>query len=100
MFAQIMLLGSGVLKATAHTKLLNFGSSFGAFVVFATNGSVLWQLGLCLALAQVVGTQIGSRIAVKVGIALIKPLLVVTSLALALRLLWNPDHPLWIWLGQ
>jgi hypothetical protein len=42
-----------------------------------------------MGLAQVAGARIGSRVAMRVGARVIKPLLVVTSTALALRLIWQ-----------
>lgn len=38
---------------------------------------------------QILGAALGSRLAMRVGARVIKPLLVVTSTALALRLLWQ-----------
>lgn len=35
MLAFVALAGYGVLKATAHTKLLNFASNVGGFAAFA-----------------------------------------------------------------
>jgi uncharacterized membrane protein YfcA len=39
------------------------------------------------------GAQIGSRLAVKLGSRLIRPLLVAVSTALAIRLLLDPANP-------
>ena len=52
MLAYVSLLGLGVLKATAHTKLMNFASNAGGFAVFALSGAVLWKIGLVMAPAQ------------------------------------------------
>jgi uncharacterized membrane protein YfcA len=38
MLAYVSLLGYGVLKATAHTKLLNFGSNVGSIIVLSWRG--------------------------------------------------------------
>lgn len=89
MLAFVTLAGYGILKATAHTKLLNFASNAGGLAGFALTGHPLWLLGLAMAAGQVLGAMIGSRFAVLIGARLIKPLLVVTSTALALRLLWQ-----------
>ena len=88
MIGFIMLAGFGVLKATAHTKLLNFASNLGSLAVFVLSGGVWWATGLAMALAQTAGAALGARLAMRVGARLIKPLLVVTSTALALRLAW------------
>ena len=42
----------GVLKATAHTKLLNFSSNVGGFLLFAAVGAVAWKIGLLMGAAQ------------------------------------------------
>lgn len=99
MLGFVMLAGFGVLKATAHTKLLNFGSNFGAFVVFLAYGVVLWKVGLLMGLGQFLGAQVGSRTAMKNGARIIKPLLVISCIALAIRLLADPAHPIRLWLG-
>jgi len=89
MIAFVTLGGFGILKATAHTKLLNFASNIGGLTVFALAGSPLWLVGLLMGAGQILGAWIGSRLAMRVGARVIKPLLVVTSTALALRLLWQ-----------
>ncbi len=99
MLGFVALAGYGILKATAHTKFLNFGSNVGAFVVFLAHGAVLWKVGLAMGLGQFIGAQLGSRFAMKQGARVIKPLLVTVSLVLAIRLLLDPQHPVRIWLG-
>uniref|UniRef100_UPI0035AE44DB TSUP family transporter n=1 Tax=Paenirhodobacter enshiensis TaxID=1105367 RepID=UPI0035AE44DB len=89
MLGFVMLAGYGVLKATAHTKLLNFGSNLGGLVAYAAVATPWWKIGLAMGLAQMLGAQLGSRMAMKRGARLIKPLLVATSLALAARLIWQ-----------
>jgi hypothetical protein len=93
MLGFVLLAGYGVLKATANTKLLNFASNIGSLVAFSLAGAPLWGLGVVMGLAQAAGAQIGSRLAMRNGARLIKPLLVVSSTVLALRLIWQ------IWAG-
>lgn len=99
MLGFVLLAGFGMLKATAHTKLINLGSNFGSFLVFAATGAVLWKIGLMMGVGQFLGAQVGSRLAMKNGAKLIKPLLVISCLALALKLIADPSHPVRIWLG-
>ena len=89
MLAFVTLGGFGILKATAHTKLLNFASNIGGLTVFALTGHPLWIAGLAMGAGQILGAALGSRLAMRVGARVIEPLLVVTSTALALRLLWQ-----------
>ncbi|MBS0564612.1 MAG: TSUP family transporter [Proteobacteria bacterium] len=89
MIGFVLLAGYGVLRATAHTKLLNFASNLGSIAAFALAGAPLWKLGLAMGAAQVLGAQLGAHFAMRNGAALIKPLLIVTSTAMALRLVWQ-----------
>ncbi|HRO15080.1 MAG TPA: TSUP family transporter, partial [Paracoccus sp. (in: a-proteobacteria)] len=89
MIAFVSLAGFGVLRATANTKLLNFASNIGGLAAFALTGHPLWVAGLAMGAGQMAGAWLGARMAVRIGARVIKPLLVVTSTALALRLLWQ-----------
>ncbi|MDB5525408.1 MAG: sulfite exporter TauE/SafE family protein [Rhizobium sp.] len=99
MLAFVMLAGFGLLKATAHTKMLNFASNIGAFCIFAFSGVILWKTGLVMGVGQFLGAQAGSRFAMRNGAKIIRPLLVVTCIALAIRLLADPVNPVRVWLG-
>lgn len=89
MLAFVSLAGYGVLKATAHTKLLNFASNAGALCAFALVATPWWITGLAMGAAQIVGAQVGASLAQSKGARLIKPLLVLTSLTLAAKLIWD-----------
>lgn len=89
MMGFVLLAGFGVLKATAHTKMLNFASNLGSLLVFVFSGATWWVVGLGMALGQIAGAALGARVAMRVGARVIKPLLVVTSTGMALRLLWQ-----------
>lgn len=90
MLAFVMLAGQGLLKATAHTKALNFASNLGGFVIFAWAGAVLWQAGLIMGVAQWAGAQLGARLAISGGAKIIRPLLVLVCIAMAIRL-WTSN---------
>jgi uncharacterized membrane protein YfcA len=47
-----------------------------------------------MGIAQFIGAQIGASLAMKIGSRIIKPLLIVVSLALAVRLLMEPSNPI------
>ncbi|MBL8576080.1 MAG: TSUP family transporter [Mesorhizobium sp.] len=99
MLAFVSLAGYGLLKATAHTKLLNFATNLGGFAAFAAVGVVSWKIGLIMGVAQFAGARLGAALALKNGARLIKPLLVIVCVAMALRLLADPAHPLRAMLG-
>ncbi|HMS96025.1 MAG TPA: TSUP family transporter [Tabrizicola sp.] len=89
MMGFVLLAGFGILKATAHTKVLNFASNIGSLLVFIPSGAMWWAVGLAMAMAQIAGASLGARLAMRVGARLIKPLLVLVSTAMALRLFWQ-----------
>ena len=89
MLAFVSMAGYGILKATAHTKLLNLASNVGALLAFAFVATPWWVTGLAMGVAQIAGARAGAALALKQGAKLIKPLLIFTSVALALRLIWD-----------
>ena len=99
MLGFVMLVGWGMLRATAHTKLLNFASNIGAFIYFAISGAVVWKLGLAMGVGQFFGAQAGSRLAMAKGARVIRPLLVITCIGMTLKLLSDPANPLRVWIG-
>jgi len=90
----VTLLGMGLTRATAHTKVLNFTSNVVSVIVLAIGGHVLWILGAAMAVGQVIGGRLGSHAAMRFGPRLIRPLLVVISLGIVLKLLSDPANPL------
>ena len=89
----VTLLGYGAIRASAHTKLLNFTSNIASLLVFALSGKIVWAIGLAMGVGQFLGAQVGSRLAMKQGAKLIRPLLVVVCCAMALKLLLDPTNP-------
>ena len=83
------LRGLGLTRATALTKLFNVTSNIASVLFFAIGGKMFWVLGLCMAAGAMLGGWIGSHTAMRFGARLIRPLLVVLSLGLTARLLWN-----------
>ncbi len=89
MFALIMLGGFGLLQALAHAKLLNFATNLASVVIFACSGKIFWIVGLCMALGQFAGANLGSHIAIGYGARIIKPLVVIVSLCASINLLYR-----------
>jgi uncharacterized membrane protein YfcA len=53
-----------------------------------------------MAAANVAGNQCGAWAALRFGGKGVRPLLVVMSIALTIKLLADPANPLWAWLGR
>jgi uncharacterized protein len=90
----VTLLGYGVVRASAHTRLLNFTSNIASLVTFALSGKIIWTLGLSMGAGQFLGAQLGSRMAIRHGTRLIRPLLVLVCCGMAARLLLDPANPI------
>jgi uncharacterized protein len=87
MFSLLSLSGLGIVQATAQTKLLNFSSNLGGFIFFCIIGAINWEIGAPMAIGQIIGSSIGARLAIKKGIKIIKPLLIIICIITAVRLL-------------
>lgn len=97
----VTLAGFGLLKATAHTKLLNFTSNIVALAVLAAGGKVLWLTGLAMAAASMTGAHFGAGMAMRFGAKVIRPLLAIMSVALTAKMVSDPANPVaqLIWAG-
>ena len=87
MLAVILLLGFNITKATATTKLLNFTSNIASLAFFALGGHVLWLTGLAMGTGQMIGAWLGSYLAIRHGVKLIKPLVVYSSILISMKLI-------------
>jgi len=81
----VRALGFDFLNAAAPAKLANVASNLAAILIFAINGLVLWKLGLAMAVANFIGGQLGSRIALRYGNRLIRWAFFVVVGALVVR---------------
>ena len=89
----IALGGLGLVRATAQTKAANFASNLAGLLTMIAGGHVIWIVGLAMAVGSITGGQIGSRLAMRFGGRLIRPLLIVMSLALTAKMLLDPENP-------
>ncbi|WP_305016770.1 sulfite exporter TauE/SafE family protein [Mycobacterium tuberculosis] len=63
----------------------NLSSNLSAILLFAFKGHVWWHLALPLALANVVGSLVGTRLALKHGAGFVRGVFIVVVLALILK---------------
>ncbi|MGI9276039.1 MAG: TSUP family transporter [Endozoicomonas sp.] len=87
--AFVSLMGFSLTKATAHTKVLNFTSNIASLLFFILGGAVVWQVGLVMIVGQVTGARLGSRMVMSRGQKIIRPMIVIISLVMTAKLLWN-----------
>ena len=84
-FLFVRLLGYDFLNASASAKLLNVATNVAAIALFAMKGHVWWQIGLVMAVANVAGSLIGTRLALKHGAGFVRGVFIVVVSALILK---------------
>ncbi len=83
----VLLAGWNLKRATAGTKVLNLTSNLASLLFFALAGQVVWSIGLGMGLGQVAGAWLGSHLVMRHGAVIVRPLLVIVSVAVSLKLL-------------
>ena len=83
----VLLFGLGLTRASGNTKVLNLVSNLAALGIFMVAGDVVWPAAIAMAIGQVLGGYIGARTGIRFGARVIRPLVVLVSIALAVRLL-------------
>jgi uncharacterized membrane protein YfcA len=90
----VALLGYDFLQASAKAKIVNLATNAGALMLFIPHGAVLWLLGGILAVANVAGSYLGSRMAISRGTTFIRVVFLVVVVALIAKLgvdVWNEN---------
>ena len=84
-FAYVRLLGYDFLNASASAKLVNVATNFSALVLFAVQGHVWWHLALAMAVSNIVGSLIGTRLALRHGAGFVRRVFILVVLALIVK---------------
>jgi len=84
-FVLVRVLGFDFLQASAHSKVMNLCSNLAAVILLASQGHVWWQVGIPLALANVAGSLLGTRMAMRHGSGFVRYVFIVVVTALALK---------------
>jgi uncharacterized membrane protein YfcA len=85
-FLLVGVVGLSFLHASATAKAVNTMTNVAALVLFGLAGHVLWKLGAAMALCNVIGAQIGARVAIRQGSAWVRRVFLVVVAALIVRL--------------
>ena len=88
-FLLVGAVGLSFLHASATAKVVNTMTNLAALLLFAAGGHVLWVLGAAMAVANLVGSQLGTRLALRRGSAWVRRVFVVVVSVLVLRLAWD-----------
>lgn len=84
--ALYLFAGLDLVKASATTKVLTLMTCFVSSLVFLMNDRVMLSLGLVLAVANVAGNYLGSKLIIEKGTKVVKNCLVVSLIILFISL--------------
>ncbi len=84
-FLFVRWLGYDFLNASASAKLMNTATNGAALILFTLKGHVWWHFAIPLAVANVVGSLIGTRLALKRGTDFVRSVFIVVVSALILK---------------
>jgi len=84
-FLFVRVLGYDFLNASASAKLLNVSTNLAALALFAATGHVWWRIGLVIAAANVAGSLIGSRLALRHGAGFVRGVFIAVVAALIVK---------------
>lgn len=84
-FLFVRLLGYDFLHASASAKFVNVATNIAALVLFAAKGHIWWHLALPMALANVAGSLLGTRLALRHGAGFVRVAFIVVVTALILK---------------
>jgi uncharacterized membrane protein YfcA len=88
-FLFVRLLGFDFLNASASAKLLNTATNLAALVLFALKGHVWWHVAAAMALANVAGSLLGTRLALRHGAGFVRGVFIAVVAALILKTGWD-----------
>jgi uncharacterized membrane protein YfcA len=89
MIVFVRVFGYDFLHASASTKVVNIATNLAALLLLASKGHVWWQLGAVMAVANVAGSQVGSRLALRHGSGFVRKVFIVVVSALILKTAWD-----------
>jgi Predicted permeases len=84
-----LVIGCSFVESAANAQILNCTSNIAAALTFIYFGQVSWSYALLMGAAQIVGSLIGTRMAILKGAAWVRPIFIVVSLILIGRQLWT-----------
>jgi len=84
-FLFVRILGYDFLHASAAAKLLNTATNGAALLLFAWKGHVWWQVAAVLAVTNVAGSLLGTRMALRHGAGFVRGVFILVVSALILK---------------
>lgn len=84
-FLLVRLLGYDFLSASAAAKLINTATNSAALIFFIAKGHIWWHYVFVMAVANVLGSLLGTRLALKHGTGFVRVVFIVVVSALIVK---------------
>ena len=88
-FAFVSVIGLDFLKSSAVSKSTNVAADLSSWTVLALSGYVVWLLAIPLIIGNMLGSYVGSKLAIRQGDRFIRMVFLAVVLALVARLAWG-----------
>lgn len=88
-FLLVRLLGYDFLNASINAKLMNVTTNLAAIALFALKGHVWWHFAVPLAVANVLGSMLGTWMALRHGAGFVRVIFIVVVSMLILKTGWD-----------
>ena len=88
-FLFIRLLGMDFLRASVSAKILNVATNLAAISFFVGNVELMWKLAAVMAVCNLTGSILGSRMALKHGTGFVRKMFLAVVSVLILRLAYD-----------
>lgn len=88
-FAFIGILGFDFLKASASAKIVNFCTNLSALIYFTYTHNIIYYLALPMAVCNIIGARIGTKLAIVKGSAFIRVLYIGIVTLLIIKLTYD-----------
>ncbi len=76
-------------SANGNTKVVNLGTNVAALVTFMHADAILYQVGIPAAVANICGNLVGSRLVIRRGSKIVRPVFLVTLALLFVKILFD-----------
>ncbi|MGE5468172.1 MAG: TSUP family transporter, partial [Ignavibacteria bacterium] len=91
-FAFVRWFGLDFLRASAAAKIVNGSTNLAALCYFVPSGHVLWSIALSMAAFNVLGAQVGTRLAIRRGSQFVRVVFLLATAVLIAKF----GHDTWL----
>ncbi len=85
-FAFVGIFGFDFLSASASAKAVNWATNLASLIYFSSTGQLLYKVGAAMAVSNIIGSTLGTHLAIAKGSRFVRLLFLVVVCALILKL--------------